>query len=277
MSSFHSHRRRFFEHLLGGLLETAEGIFYAEDMARGSSPLHRLDPRVKLIGLVALIGVSTAAARLWVVSVILLVAIAIALIARVPFGALASRVWSGALAFTLCMALPALFLTPGEAAFEIPIVGATVTRQGLTTAAYLLLRVTTAATLAFTLVVTTRWTHVLKALRTLHVPMVLVVVLGMTVRYIVLLLDTARQMFEAQRSRTLGRLEPADGRRLIYGTTGVLLGKTMHLSQEVHLAMQARGFRGEVYLLDEFQLKAADVAALATLGAAAAGALWAGR
>jgi cobalt/nickel transport system permease protein len=277
MSSFGSHRRRFFEHLLGGLLETAEGIFYAEDMARGTSPLHRLDPRVKLIGLVALIGVSTAAARLCVVAAILGAAIAIALVARVPFGALASRVWSGALAFTLCMALPALFLTPGDAAFEIPIAGATVTRQGLTTAAYLLLRVTTAATLAFTLVVTTRWTHVLKALRTLYVPMVLVVVLGMTVRYIVLLLDTARQMFEAQRSRTLGCLEPADGRRLIYGTTGVLLGKTMHLSQEVHLAMQARGFRGEVYLLDEFQLKAVDVVALAALAAAAAGALWAGR
>ena len=45
--------------------------------------------------------------------------------------------------------------------------------------------------------------HVLKALRVLRVPVVVVVVLGMTYRYILLLLEIAHEMFEARRSRTV--------------------------------------------------------------------------
>ena len=41
-------------------------------------------------------------------------------------------------------------------------------------------------------------------------------------------------------------------------SSGVLLHKTLHMSGEVYLAMQARGFRGEVYVLDDFQMQARD-------------------
>jgi energy-coupling factor transporter transmembrane protein EcfT len=34
-----------------------------------------------------------------------------------------------------------------------------------------------------------------------------------------------------------------------------LLSRTLHLSNEVYLAMQARGFRGEVFILDDFSTK----------------------
>ena len=57
------------------------------------------------------------------------------------------------------------------------------------------------ATLAFLLILTTPWPYVLKAMRTLGVPVVVVAMLGMTHRYIFVLLQTATQMFEARRSR----------------------------------------------------------------------------
>jgi energy-coupling factor transporter transmembrane protein EcfT len=61
------------------------------------------------------------------------------------------------------------------------------------------------------------------------------------------------------------------------GSAGVLLSRTFQLSGDVYLAMQARGFRGEVHLLDDFAMKRLDWLALAGFAALAAAAVWAGR
>ena len=100
---------------------------------------------------------------------------------------------------------------------------------------------------------TTPWAHILKALRVLRVPVVFVVILGMTYRYLFVILETALDMFESRKSRTVGTLDAADKRRLATATVGVLLSKSYQLSAEVHLAMQSRGFRGEVYVLRRFR------------------------
>jgi energy-coupling factor transporter transmembrane protein EcfT len=149
--------------------------------------------------------------------------------------------------------------------------------QGVRTAAYLVLRAETAATLTLLLIFTTPWMHVLKALRVFRVPVVFVLILGMTCRYILLMLETVHQMFESRRSRTLGFMTPAENRRMAISGAGVLLGKTLHMSGEVYLAMQARGFRGEVYLLEDFQMRKLDWLALAAFAALAAISIWAGR
>jgi energy-coupling factor transporter transmembrane protein EcfT len=159
----------------------------------------------------------------------------------------------------------------------VPLLMWPVTAQGLTTAGYLVLRVETTATLAYVLVFTTPWTHVLKALRVLRVPVVFVVVLGMTYRYILLMLETAHDMFESRRSRPAGALTGPDRRRLAAASAGVLLGKTLHLGSEVHLAMQARGFRGEVHVIDDFRMARRDWVALAVFAGAVALAVWTAR
>ena len=83
------------------------------------------------------------------------------------------------------------------------------TAQGLLSAGYLVSRVETASTLSVLLILSTPWTHVLKALRVLRVPVVLVVILGMAYRYIFLLLESARDMLESRRSRMVGELTGA--------------------------------------------------------------------
>jgi cobalt/nickel transport system permease protein len=57
----------------------------------------------------------------------------------------------------------------------------------------------------------------------------------------------------------------------------VLLSKSYHLSNDVHLAMQSRGFRGEVYLLDDFEIQLADWAWLMCFFAVATIVIWMGR
>jgi len=190
---------------------------------------------------------------------------------------LTARVWLAVLAFTGAIALPAIFLTPGAALWRVPLVGWPVTPQGLRSAGFLILRAETAATLSMLLVLTTLWTRLLHSLRYFRAPVVIVAILGMSYRYMFLFLATARDMFESRESRIVGVLAPADRRRLAAASAGVLLGKTLQVSGEVHMAMQARGFRGEIRLLDELQMRPNDWLRLAAFVGAATLAVWLGR
>jgi cobalt/nickel transport system permease protein len=278
MSGFHSHKRGgLIEHTIEGLYLAMERALHAENSASGGGLLQRLDPRVKVAGLFALIVASALATRLWVIAAVLALAISLAALSLISIRMLAGRVWIGALTFTGAIAIPAVFLTPGIPIYRLPGLNWTVTAQGLTTASYLILRVETAATLALLLIFTTPWMHVLKALRIFRVPVVFVVILGMTCRYILLMLQTAHEMFESRKSRTVGTMTASDQRRMAVSSASVLLTKTFQLSGDVYLAMQSRGFRGEVYLLDDFQMKPLDWMAAMAFAALTAAAVWAGR
>ena len=140
-----------------------------------------------------------------------------------------------------------------------------------------MLRVETAATLCVLLVLTTPWNHVLKALRVLHVPAVMVTILGMTYRYLFLVLQSAHDMFESRRSRMVGELTGRERRRVAASSAGVLMSKTFDLSNDVYLAMQSRGYRGEVDLLDDFRIGRLDWTMLAGFTLVSIAAFWWGR
>jgi cobalt ECF transporter T component CbiQ len=252
-----------------------ERALYAESFAAAGGLLQAIDPRVKVAGLFALIVAVALASRLWTLAAILAAATILSALSRISPRMLATRVWASAFLFSAAISIPALFLTPGVATVTFPN-GLAITAAGLRTAAFMLLRVESSATLALLLIFTTPWTHVLKALRVFRAPVLVVVILGMTCRYILLLLETAHEMFEARKSRTVGALDQGDRRRMAISAAGVLLSRTSQLSGDVYLAMQSRGFRGEVYLLDDFQMKPRDWAAAAGFAALTAAAIWAG-
>ena len=144
--------------------------------------------------------------------------------------------------FTGLIILPALFITPGPALVQLPL-GLEITRTGVTTALFLLLRVSTSVSLTLLLILTTPWNGVLSALSVLHVPDVFILILGMTYRYIYLFLHSANDMF-LSRQPVVGRLSSSEERRMLAATSGTLLGKSLNLSSEVYLAMQSRGLSG---------------------------------
>lgn len=263
--------------LIEGLLAVAAHAFEAEQLARSDGLLQRLDPRLKMVGTLSLIIAVVQSRKLWVILALFALGVGLAWRSQVSLRTLATRVWISVLSFTGVMALPALFLVAGDPLYRLPLFGWTITVQGVGSAMYLIARTETTATLALLLILSTPWTHVLKALRVLRVPLVLVVVLAMTYRYLFVLLRTAQDMFEARQSRMVGRLKGAELRRLIASGTGVLLDKTLHLAHEVYLAMQSRGFRGDVYTLDEFHMQAGDWAGLCVLLILLALSFWLGR
>ena len=270
-------RGSFVERTLSSLVSNTERALFAEEIAQADGLLQKLDPRVKIVGLLALIFAVTLARNIFTILFIFAVAVLLAVLSRVPIRTLATRAWLGALFFTGMIALPAIFLTPGDALFSLPLLGWTITAQGITSAFYLISRVETTVTLSLLLVLSTLWTHVLKALRVLRVPVVFVVILGMTYRYIFVMLETARNMFEARQSRLVGALSASESRRVAAAGVGALLSKSFYLNSEVYLAMQSRGFRGEVHTLDEFQMRRRDWLALGGFLSLAVFAFWLGR
>ena len=254
-------RHDFIEKTLNRLAESMGQAARADDSGADSGFLQRLDPRVKLAGFLGLIFAAAASQRLAVTAAILAVGLTLALASRV-LGPIA-RLWSGVLVFTGMLVLPAAVLTPGAPLFHLPWVGWPITDHGLRSAASLIARAETTATLAALLVLTTRWGHLLKALRVLRVPALLVVILGMTYRFIFVLLGSARDFFEARRARQVGRLDGRQRRQMAVSSAAMLLSKSVQLSGEVYEAMQARGFCGEVYTLDAFRFKNLDWCMLA--------------
>jgi cobalt/nickel transport system permease protein len=274
--------RGFIEKTLGDLSGALEQTLFAEDIARQSGLLQALDPRAKLIGALALLLAVSFSHNLLVIIALYLLTLPVAAASRVPIGFYLKRVWLFMPFFTGIIAVPALFnvFTPGPALVTLidsPRLYLSITMPGVITAAFLLLRVGTSVSIAVLLILTTRWTTLLKAMHVLHLPEAFVLIMGMTYRYIYVLLHTANDMFLARKSRVVGHVSSAEDRRWLTASMGALLSKSYALSDEVYLAMQSRGFSGEVQLMDDFSWRAADWIALALFLAVATMAIWLGR
>jgi cobalt/nickel transport system permease protein len=267
----------FVERTTAGLLRAADEALFAEKIARSNGLLQRLDARSKLAGLGALIAAAVAVHSFGSLLALFAVAILLALLSRVSLAVLARRVWLAVFVFTGAIALPALFLVPGATLYRLPGLDWPVSAQGLYSAALLLLRAETAATFSLLLVLSTPWNRLLRALRFFRIPAVFVVLLEMTYRYLFLLLQVAHNMFESRETRLLARFQPAEQRRLAAAAAAVLLDKSLALSSDVHTAMRARGFRGEVYLLDDLRMRASDWIQSSVLVSIAALAFYLGR
>lgn len=248
--------------MLNNLLHGLDGVEHqaraAEQMARADGLLQGLDPRIKVAGLLALIISVTMAQTLSTLALLFALAVTLAVLSGISPARLARQVWIGVLLFTGAIALPALFLVPGDVVAQLPLLGWSISLQGLRSAAFLTARAETSATFAVLLILTTPWPHVLKALSSLGVPVAIVALLGMTYRYIFVLVRTAGEIMEARRSRVMAVMTGKARRRLLFTTMGVLLGKSFALASDIHLAMVSRGYRGEVRLLHDFRTRPRD-------------------
>ncbi len=267
------------ERTLEELLRVAERSLHAEETARRGGLLQSLDARAKWVGYAGFVVAAGLARNFVVLAALFFGAVVVGLLSRLRLRELALRAWLPALLFTALVGGPALFLVPGVPIAPIPGLPPTlgISGAGVRSVGFLLLRVETIATFTLLLVLATPWARLLAALRALRVPATVVVILGMTYRFLFLLLASAHDLFLARRSRSVGKLPPPEARKLFARTTGVLLSKTMATSQQVYLAMVSRGFSGEARLLEPLAIRGRDWVAVAASVGLSAIAIWAGR
>lgn len=249
------------ERSLVGITGAIERTLFADEVARQPGLLQTLDPRVKLVSALAMLLALAFARNLWILVGLYVVVLLLAWRSNVPLRLFVRNVWLALPFFTGLVALPVIFnfVTPGTPLVVVsvdPYIA--ITLQGVRAAGFLILRVGTSVSLAVLLVLTTPWNTLLNALSVLKAPSVFLLMLGMTYRYIFLMLKTADDMFLARKSRVVGGLSGAAQRRVVTNTMGVMLGKSFDMSQEVYLAMLSRGYRGRPRTLDRFQMQPRD-------------------
>ncbi len=233
-----------------------ERTLAAEAIADKSGLLQAIDPRAKLVGLLALLAVSLLTHDFWVIVGVYGGSLILAVASRISLVLFLRRVWLFVPVFTAAIAVPALFLTPGDRLTGIG--GLTITYQGAWGAAFLIARVATAVSISTLLVLTTKWYRLLGAMRALRVPAFVISVLTMCYRYIFVLVRLLREFLLVRKSRVIGALPWRDNVRFLARTAGIILIRSLKLAEDVYLAMIARGFDGQVKLADGRPLRSID-------------------
>jgi cobalt/nickel transport system permease protein len=270
-------RRRkgsFVEKTLAGATGVLQATMFSEDVAGGGGLLQRLDPRVKVVSLFGLLVVAAFVRHIPVLIAMYAGTLVLAAASKIPVSWFVKRVWLFIPLFTGVIVLPATLnvITHGRIVVSLGTwfgVRLGLTAQGLTSAGLIVSRVATSISLVVLVTITTPWAKLLAALRSLYVARMLILVLGLAYRYIFHLLASVTDMYTARKSRTVTReAGVASGRRFVATSAGALFGKAQALSEEVHMAMIARGYTGDARTINAFRVRVSDVmfglAALAT-------------
>jgi cobalt/nickel transport system permease protein len=202
-------------------------------------PLHRLDPRGKLIATVAfVVGVVATPPGSWRLLAVEGLALAFAVgLSGVPPMALIRR-WLG---FLVLVGFLAAMVAPGH-----PDRG----RLGVVAVALAIVAKNSLAFLAMmTLVHVTPFRTLLAAMGRLGLPPLIVSTLQFMERQIHILGDELHRMVQARRSRTFRRSGRLDF-GLLTGLIAILFLRSFERGERVHAAMLARGWDGTVRTLD---------------------------
>jgi cobalt ECF transporter T component CbiQ len=247
--------------LLGGaalLRETLEN----EAVAARPGFLQRSDPRMKAASIALLLAATMLARTIWPLAVLYGICLAAVTGSRIAPLFFLKRTLPFIPFFSLFLALPALFsgITPGAPAAAFALLGHhfIITHQGIATASLLLFRVTVSVSLAAVLVLTTRHHALLKTLRIFRVPQLFVMTIGMSYRYILLLIDIIQNTFLGIKSRVGVVSSTRAGRRIAAANMASLWLRSYRLHSQVYDAMVSRGYTGEPVVRQEFRARAAD-------------------
>ncbi len=260
----------YLERTLTGGSDLMHQVMFSEDVARLPGVLQRLDPRVKLVGTMLLLVAVGLAHHITTLLAAYALVLGLAWWSRVALAFFIRRVWLFIPIFTAIVVLPAAFsvVNDGDVIVHLWTWNGEpegLTSQGLFSAALIIMRVAVSVSLAVLLTITTPWGRLLNGLRGLGVPRLIVLTINMSYRYIFLLLEAVGDMYESRKSRQVRAVKhDAAARATVGASIGTLVGKCGHLAEEVHQAMVARGYRGEVHALDATKMAAIDRAAALT-------------
>ncbi len=219
----------------------------------GSSPLHRLDPRVKLVvTLILVLGITLTPTHAWPAYPLLWALVAsLGAAGGIGVERLARR---GGIALPFALAAATLlFTTPGDPVAHV--LGLTITHEGIIRFAAVVLKSWLAVQAALLLSMTTHPTDLLWALSSLRVPGVLVQILSFMIRYLDTLQSEVERLMRARASRSATIPGQRSGGSVFWRANvaghmaGSLFLRSLERSERVYAAMLARGYTGEMRVL----------------------------
>jgi cobalt/nickel transport system permease protein len=275
-----SHRKAtgFIDRSLYGFISLLKETVSNDEIASRNGFLQRRDPRLKSLSIVVLLFSVLSTKSIAVLCFYYFLTIAAALISAIQLGTFLKRTLFFIPLFSLFIVLPAIFnvVTPGESVvtFKLWSINLSITRQGIDSATIFFLRVLASVSLAIVLVLTTRHHVLLKVLRSFRVPQIFVMTMGMTYRYIYMLLDIAQNTFVAIKSRVGFIHSTRSGQKIVGANISGLWLKSYRLQTQVYSAMLSRGYTGEPRILDDFKADIIDFILVVFAVVLLAGTLW---
>jgi cobalt ECF transporter T component CbiQ len=233
----------FLERNVSAVAGAIERTVANEASCRARGLLQAVDPRLKIAALAALVLLCSLARSAALLAGLYVLATALAALSKIGVGAFTKRIWIFVPIFTAVVAVPALFVTPGEPIASLGPLD--VTREGARAALMLVLRVTASVSFAVLLVLTTPWHRVLDALGSLRLPGVVVSLLSLSYRYLLLMLRALSELLMARESRVVAPLPLRQETAFVSRSAGYLFLKSLHLAEGVHMAMVSRGWDDE--------------------------------
>lgn len=280
----------FLRKTLQEIKKTLAGDLQTEQLAAQPGLLQKIDPRVKLLGLIILVIASGLARSIEALIFLAVVSAGLMAASRLPVWTLQRRIWGIIPIISLLAAAPGILsiFNPGTPLLVLlsdpegirvgsfylagPIY---VSRQGVAAAAFLFMRTGLSLSLGTLLVLTTPVNRLLHSIRVLRVPALMVMVMEMSYRYLILLLTVSLEMFEARKMRTVGIMSGSTQRKVVGSSVAALFERSISLSDEVFQAMTARGYTGEAVTIEPLALRFLDFTAFAIIiGLAIITAFW---
>jgi len=233
-----------------------------ERFADGDSPVHRLDPRVKVASAVLFSCVVAQIGRVPLLFIALVLPLILLMLARLGFRDVLRRL----LVINSFIAILWVFVPfshPGAAVLTLgPL---TATREGLEYALLITLKANTIVMAGVALLSTTPIITLVHALDHLYVPDKLIHLCFFTFRYIhVIHLEYVR-LRNAMRVRCFRPRTDLHTYRSFAYLVGMLLLKSYERADMVQKAMLCRGFKNKFWMLHHFRLRTADVLSLAAM------------
>jgi len=231
---------------------------HIDKFAYQDSPVHRLDPRVKLavtlIGTLVIVSLPRFAPDIAFYT--LLGPFCLLVLGRISLRFAAKHILL-TLPFILALALTSLWYdrTPTLILFGPFQWHCTV---GWLKCLTLTLKFVGSMLALIALISTTPFSDLLRVLQRWHVPEILVIQLGFLYRYIFVLIDKAHHTIQARTLRTLRRQTARQEFRIGTAMIGSVLVQSLDTSTRITQAMQARGFSGQWHSPRHFHTKPAD-------------------
>ena len=278
-SAIYHGKKGFVGKTIDGIFDFIQEAFISETYAKRNGLLQSLDPRAKLISILAVIFATSTIGDLNVLIFVYLLTLLFAHLSKINVGFFIKRVWLFIPIFAGIIALPMIFnvFLPGQCIFQVAYLGPgahlgpfslpaniCITEQGVNMAIIFTMRVATCVSAVVLLFITTPQQVLFKSVRSVGVPKIYVLTLEMAYRYIFLLMDMVREMYVAKKARTIKSRSMFEEQKWVGGRMGYTLIRSIDMSEKVHMAMMSRGFNGDVKVMQQFKMKNRDYFAAAT-------------
>lgn len=227
---------------------------YMDTLSSLETPVHRLDPRAKLVTTLVFITTVVSFGKYEIAQLIpfLIYPVVLCAVGNVPPGYLLKKI---------------LLVSPFAVMIGIfnPLLDRTVLFSlggiefsgGWVSFASILVRFVLTVGAALTLIAVTGFNAVCMALERLGTPAVFVVQLMFLHRYMFVLVDEASRMVRAKSVRSFGN--SGSGIKTYGSLAGHLLLRTMNRAQRIHLAMCSRGFDGHIRITKPLKIRPMEI------------------